>query len=71
MCPYWSFHHGLRFQICICNDCHNSLIMRRNISNINIFTFKGADYSCKSFKVSKPDAIYLLENSMLNDREFI
>lgn len=45
--------------------------MRRNISNINIFTFKGADYSCKSYKVSKPDAIYLLENSMLNDREFI
>lgn len=40
-------------------------------SDITIITVKGADYQYKIIGISKSDATNLLENSVLNDREYI
>ena len=46
-------------------------MMCLNISNIAIITFKEVDYRCIMYNISKSKAINLLENYMLEDREYI
>ena len=46
-------------------------MMTPYINNIAIIAVKGDSYLCIIHDVSKSDAIHLLENSMLDDREFI
>ena len=41
-----------------------------HINNIVVIIVKGADYGTIIYGVSKCDTIHLLENSVLNDREF-
>ena len=55
----------------VCNGCHDSTILCLNISNLGIITVKGIDYCCITNGISKSEAINLLENSVLNDREYI
>ena len=46
ICHYWYFSDkGLRFQVDVCNGCHDILMMSMNLSNIAILNFNGAD-SC-------------------------
>ena len=42
-----------------------------NISDIDIITDKGVDYRCIIRDISKSEAIYLLENSVLHYRGYI
>ena len=42
-----------------------------NISNIAIVTIKNVDYHCIIHNISKPEAINLLENSVLEDRGYM
>ena len=42
-----------------------------NISNIDIITVKGVDYSCFLHEISKSKAIHLFENPVLEDRGYI
>ena len=42
-----------------------------NISDIAIITIKNVDYRCIIHKISKSEAISLLENSVLEDRGYI
>ena len=55
----------------VCNGCHDSTILCLNISNLAIITVKGIDYRCITNGISKSEAINLLENSVLNDCEYI
>ena len=68
VCHYWYFNHGFKFQKLVCNDCHDLLMLRLNISDIAIITVKGIYYRCIIHGISKSDAIHLLENPMLNNR---
>ena len=61
------YDHGFRFQNFVCNGCHDLAISCLSISNICIITIKGAEYRCIIHKISKSEAIHLLENSELND----
>ena len=42
-----------------------------DFNNIAIITIKGIDCCCIFYGFSKPDAIHLLDNSVLNDPGFI
>ena len=56
----------VEFQKSVCNICHCLLILCLSISDITINTAKGADYDCVS-RLSRFDAIYLLEHSLIDD----
>ena len=64
---YWYFNHRFKFPNSICNGCHDLFMLCLNISNITIITSKVIDYCCIIHNISKPDAINLLENSVLDD----
>ena len=42
-----------------------------NISDITVFTVKNAAYRCVIHNISKPEAINLLKNTVLEDRGYI
>ena len=41
-----------------------------NISDIAIITVKNVDYCCIMYNISKSEVINLLENSVLEDRDY-
>ena len=67
ICYYFFFNHGFEFQYSLCNGCHDFSMLCLNISNIAIITVKRVDYRCVIYKISKSEAINLLENSVLED----
>ena len=67
ICHYWYFD---KFQRSICNVCHDILMIRLGTNNIAIFNVKGIDYHCVIYGFSRSDAIDLLENSVLNDKQY-
>ena len=71
ICHYWFFNHGFNFQDCVCNGCHDLTMLSVNISDIAIITVKNVNYRCIIHNISKSEAINLLENSVLEDREFL
>ena len=68
---YFFFHHGFEFQYSVYNGCHNLSMLCIDISDIAIITVKNVDYCCIIRNISKSEAINLLENSMLEDCEYI
>ena len=44
VCHYWFFNHGFKYQVSVCNGCHDLLMQSVNISDIAIITGKGVDY---------------------------
>ena len=71
ICYYWFFNHGFKFQDSVCNGCHDLTILCLNISDIVIITVKNIDYHCIIHRISKSEAINLLETSVLEDRGYI
>ena len=50
------------FQSNVCNGCHDLLMMSTNLSDIVILNIKGADYCCIISRLSKFEAINLMNN---------
>ena len=71
ICHYCFFNHGFEFQDYVCNGCHDLKILCLNISDITIITVKNVDYRCIIHNISKPEAINLLKNSVLEDCGYI
>ena len=46
ICHYLFFNHGFKFQDYVCNGCHDLSLLRLNISDIAIITYKNVDYCC-------------------------
>ena len=65
------FNHKFEFQDSLCNGCHDLTMLFLIVSDIAIITIKGVDYCCIIDDISKFEAIYLLKNSMLEDRGYI
>ena len=65
------FNHEFEFQDSLCNGCHDLTMLFLIISDIAIITIKGVDCCCIIDDISKFEAIYLLKNSMLEDRGYI
>ena len=70
ICHYWSLNPGFNFQDYVCNSCHDLTMLSANISNITIITVKN-DYRSVIHNISKSEAIHLLGNCVLEDREYI
>ena len=74
ICHYWFFYHGFNFQDYVCNGCHDLAMLNVNISGIAITTIKNVEYCCIVHiihNISKPEAIHLLENSVLEDHGYL
>ena len=67
ICLDWFFNHGFEFQDSVCNGCHDLTMLSVNISSIAINTVKNVDYRCIIHNNSKPQAINLSKNSVIED----
>ena len=68
---YLFFNNGVEFQDSAGNGCHDLIMLSVNISDIVVIPSKNVDYRCIMHKISKFEAINILENSVLEDREYI
>ena len=47
ICYYWYFlNFSFKFQLNVCNRCHDLSMMSMNLSDIAILNIKASDYSC-------------------------
>ena len=51
-----------KFQSYVCNDCHDVLMMSKNLSDIAIVNIHGVDYCCIISGINKNEAISLMQN---------
>ena len=49
-----------------CNECHDVLMMAMNLSDIAILNIHGADYCCILNRISKSEAVNLLQKADLS-----
>ena len=69
ICNYWYFlNYGFKFQLNVCNRCHDLLMMAINLSDIAILNIKGSDYRRVISLVSKNEAINLMQNTDLTEK---
>ena len=63
ICCYGYFlSKGFKFQSCICNRCHDLVMISMILSNIAVLNIKGADCSCIIIRISKSEAVNLMQN---------
>ena len=69
ICHYWLFlDKWLKFQPDVCNECHDILMMSLNFSNIAILNIKGVDYRFNNSRISKTQAVSLLQKADLLEK---
>ena len=69
ICYDWNFlNHSFKFQLKVCNRCHDLLMMSVNLSDIAILNIKGSGYCCIFSLISKNDAINLIQNADLTEK---
>ena len=68
---YCCFSHGLKFQNSYCNSCPDLTMLCLNFSTISVIAVKSVDYRCIIHGIRKSETIHLLENSLLDNREYI
>ena len=61
----------MKFQDSVCNGCHDLTMLSVNTSDITVITVENVDYCCIIHKISKSEAIDLLQNFALKDRGYI
>ena len=64
----WYFSDGFRYQPYVCNACHDFNMTVQNRNDFSIVTIKNVDYRVYIVGVDKKVAIYLLNNSVLDDK---
>ena len=65
---YWYFKHvGYRFELHVCNKCHDILMTVYELKNIAILAVKGVNYRCILWGISKNKVVNILNNSALQD----
>ena len=62
---------GYKYKPYVCNGCHDSSMMVYDLKDFMILSIKGINYRCYVFNTSKSDAINLLNNSVLNNKEVL
>ena len=69
ICHYWYFlNFSFKFQSNVCNRCHDLLMMSINLSDIAILNIKDSDYRCSISLISKNEAINLMQNADLTEK---
>ena len=68
---YWFFNHGFKFQDSLYNSFHDLTILCFILTDFAVIIFKNVDYRRFIHNINKPEAIKLLENSVLEDLSYI
>ena len=63
ICHYQYFlNKGFNFQSYVCSRCHDLVMLSMSVSGIAILNIKGLDYCCIFSRISKSEAINLMQN---------
>ena len=69
---YWYFkENGYKHEQYVCNGYHDLSMMVYDLDDFMILNIKGFDYRCFMFKMSKNDAIKLLNNFLLDNKDIL
>ena len=70
ICHYWYFlNKDFKFQPNIVDSrCHDLLMMSMNLSDIAILNIKSVDYHCIISRISKNEAINVMQNANLTEK---
>ena len=68
ICHYWYFADGLKYQLNVCNECHDFSMTVQNLNDFFILNIKGADYRVYIVNIDNKYAINILNNSNLGDK---
>ena len=72
LCHYWYFKDvGYKFEVHVCNKCHNVLMTAYKLKNISISNAKDANYRCILWGISKNETVNILNNSVLKDKSVL
>ena len=68
ICHYWYFlDKNFKYEPYLCNGCHN---LMQKAMNFNVpVSVKGSDYRIHCWYMSKNDAIIIMKNSNLNEKD--
>ena len=70
LCHYWYFKDvGFKFELHVCNKCHDVLITAYEFKNIATLSVKGADFRCTFWGIRWDKVVNRLNNSVLEDNE--
>ena len=69
ICHYLHFKISFKFQLNVCNRCHDLLIISINLSDIANLNIKGSDYHCIISLISKNEAKNLMQNADLTEKK--
>ena len=65
----WYFlNYSFKFQPNVCNRYHDLLMISMNLNDIAILNIKGSDYHCIISLISKSEAIKLMQNADLTEK---
>ena len=69
ICHYWYFlDKNFHYEPYLCNGCHDLMQKAMSFKNVAIVFIKGNDYRIHFYYISKNDAITVMTNSNLNDK---
>ena len=69
ICHYWYFlDKNFSYEPYLCNECHDLMQNAMSFKNVAIVSIKGNNYRIHFCYISKNDAITLMTNSNLNDK---
>ena len=69
ICHYWYFlYENFNYEKYLCNGCHDLMQKAMNFNDVAIVSIKGNDYRIHLWCMSENDAIVLMTNSNLKDR---
>ena len=72
ICHYWYFlDKNFNYDPYHCNGCHDLMQKAMSFKNVAIVSIKGNDYRIHFWNMSKNDAIVLMTDSNLNDKNGI
>ena len=72
ICHYWYFlDKNFNYEPYLCNECHDLMQKAMSFNDVTIVSIKGNDYRIHFWYMSKNDAIVLMTNSYLKDKNGI
>ena len=72
ICHYWYFlDKNFNYEKYLCNGCHDLMQKAMSFNDVAIVSVKGNDYRINFWYMSKNDAIVLMANSNLRDKNGI
>ena len=72
ICHYWCFlNKNFNYEPYLCNGCHDLMRKAMIFNDVPIVSIKGNDYRIHFWYMSKNDAIVLMTNSNLKDKNGI